>query len=67
MAYPSLIVIDLTYSSICLTVLTPDIAFTNVDLPCATCPIVPILIVACLDIEHIDSGVIVLISSYVYW
>ena len=37
-----------------LTVLTPEIALTTVDFPCATCPIVPTLIVACLDIT---SGV----------
>lgn len=54
---------DLTYSSICLTVFTPDIAFTNVDLPWATWPIVPILIVAYLEIALKDSGVILAISE----
>lgn len=38
------------------TVCTPEIAFTTVDLPCATCPIVPMLIVACLAIISGDSG-----------
>ena len=41
LAYPSLIVIFRTSSFLNLTVMTPDIAFTTVDLPCATCPIVP--------------------------
>ena len=30
---------------------TPEIALTTVDFPCATCPIVPIFIVACLEIR----------------
>ena len=33
---------------------TPDMAFTTVDLPCATWPMVPILMVAC---RLITSGV----------
>ena len=41
LAYPSLIVMFRTSSFLNLTVMTPDIAFTTVDLPCATCPIVP--------------------------
>lgn len=50
-------VIFLSSSFLNLTVCTPDIAFTTVDFPCATCPIVPILIVACLAIISGDSGV----------
>jgi hypothetical protein len=41
LAYPSLIVIFRTSSFLKRTVMTPDIAFTTVDLPCATCPMVP--------------------------
>ena len=37
--------------------LMPDIALTTVDFPCATCPIVPMLIVACLEITSGDNGV----------
>jgi hypothetical protein len=37
-------------------------ALTNVDLPCATCPIVPMLIVACLEMISGVSGVRVSIS-----
>jgi len=36
------------HSFLNFTVCTPDIAFTNVDFPWATWPIVPMLIVACL-------------------
>ena len=39
------------------TVCTPEIAFTTVDLPCATWPIVPMLIVACREITSGVSGV----------
>lgn len=38
---PSLIVIFLSNSFLKRTVCTPEIAFTIVDFPCATCPIVP--------------------------
>src|SRR5436305_13446643 len=34
---------------------TPEIAFTTVDFPCATCPIVPIFIVACLISNQIQN------------
>ena len=44
----NLIVIFLTLSCLNLTVLTPDTALTTVDFPCATCPTVPTLRVACL-------------------
>ena len=40
-----------------LTVWTPEIAFTTVDLPWATCPIVPILIVAWRLITSGDKAV----------
>ena len=30
---------------------TPEIALTTVDFPCATCPIVPIFMVACLPLN----------------
>lgn len=36
---------------------TPEIAFTTVDLPWATCPIVPMLMVACLLMISGDRGV----------
>lgn len=39
------------------TVWTPEIAFTTVDLPCATCPIVPMLMVACREITSGERGV----------
>lgn len=39
------------------TVCTPDIALTTVDLPWATCPIVPMLIVACLLITSGERAV----------
>lgn len=41
-AYPSLIVIFLSSSFLNRTVRTSEIAFTTVDFPWATCPIVPI-------------------------
>ncbi len=47
LAYPSRIVMFLTLSCLNLTVLTPDTALTTVDFPCATCPTVPTLMVAC--------------------
>lgn len=40
-----------------LTVCTPEMAFTTVDFPWATCPIVPIFIVACLLITSGDKAV----------
>ena len=40
-AYPSLIVMFRTSSFLKRTVMTPDMAFTTVDFPCATCPMVP--------------------------
>lgn len=39
------------------TVWTPEIAFTTVDFPCATCPMVPMLMVACREMTSGDSGV----------
>lgn len=39
------------------TVWTPEIAFTTVDFPWATCPIVPMLMVACREITSGESGV----------
>lgn len=50
-------VMFLSNSFLNLTVCTPDMAFTTVDLPCATCPIVPMLIVACLAMISGDRGV----------
>lgn len=38
------------------TVCTPEIAFTTVDFPWATCPMVPMFIVACLDITSGDKA-----------
>lgn len=49
-------VIFLSNSFLKRTVWTPEIAFTTVDLPCATWPIVPMLIVACREITSGDSG-----------
>src|SRR5580693_8689026 len=40
-AYPSLIVMFRTSSFLKRTVMTPEMAFTTVDFPCATCPMVP--------------------------
>lgn len=57
-------VMFLSSSFLNLTVCTPDIAFTTVDLPCATCPIVPMLIVACLAIISGDKGVSTDISKF---
>lgn len=42
LAYPSLMVIFRTNSFLNRTVCTPEMAFTTVDFPCATCPIVPV-------------------------
>lgn len=39
------------------TVWTPEIAFTTVDFPWATCPIVPMLMVACREMTSGESGV----------
>lgn len=39
------------------TVCTPEMALTTVDLPWATCPIVPMLIVAWREMTSGDSGV----------
>lgn len=50
-------VMFLSSSFLNLTVCTPDIAFTTVDFPCATCPIVPIFIVACREMISGESGV----------
>mmetsp|Transcript_485 Transcript_485/g.1154 ORF Transcript_485/g.1154 Transcript_485/m.1154 type:complete len:205 (-) Transcript_485:125-739(-) len=57
LAYPSLIVIFRSSSFLNRTVCMPEIAFTTVDLPCATCPMVPMLMVACRDITSGDKGV----------
>ena len=43
--------------------LSPVRLFTTVDFPCATCPIVPTLIVACLEITSGDNGVSFEISN----
>jgi len=45
------------YIIIILLTFTVEIALTKVDLPCATCPIVPILIVAWRDMISGVSGV----------
>ena len=47
----------LNFSFDVLIVLTPEMALTTVDFPWATWPIVPILMVACLEITSGDSGV----------
>lgn len=44
------------------TVCTPEMAFTTVDLPCATWPIVPMLMVAWREITSGDSVVSFVIS-----
>ena len=49
-------VMFLTFSSLNLTVCTPEIALTKVDLPWATCPIVPRLMVAYREITSGDNG-----------
>ncbi len=41
-------------SGLVRTVLTPEMALTTVDLPWATCPMVPMLMVACFEMT---SGV----------
>lgn len=53
---PNLMVIFLSSSFLNLTVCTPEIAFTTVDFPWATWPMVPMLIVACLDITSGDKA-----------
>ena len=50
-------VIFLSNSFLNRTVCTPDIAFTTVDFPCATCPIVPMFMVACRAMISGVSGV----------
>jgi hypothetical protein len=47
----------LNFSFDVFTVLIPEIALTTVDFPCATCPIVPILIVAYQEMTSGDNGV----------
>ena len=54
---PNLIVIFLSSSFLKRTVCTPEIALTTVDFPWATWPIVPTLIVACLEITSGERGV----------
>lgn len=54
---PSLIVMFLSSSFLKRTVCTLEMALTTVDFPCATCPIVPILMVAWRDITSGDWGV----------
>ena len=39
------------------TVCTPEMAFTTVDFPCATWPMVPIFVVACLAMMTGDIAV----------
>lgn len=55
-------VIFLSSSFLNRTVCTPEIALTTVDLPWATWPIVPILMVACLEMTSGESGVSVFMS-----
>lgn len=62
MNLPSLIVMLRSSSFLKRTVCTPDMAFTTVDLPWATWPIVPMLMVACREITSGDNGVSLLIS-----
>lgn len=57
-------VIFLNISGLNLTVLTDEIALTTVDFPWATCPMVPMLRVACLLMTCGDEGVRVGMSSY---
>lgn len=52
----------LSSSFLNLTVWTPESALTTVDLPCATCPMVPMLMVACLEITSGERGVSLLVS-----
>lgn len=54
---PNLIVIFRSNSFLKRTVCTPDMALTTVDLPWATWPIVPILIVACREMTSGESAV----------
>jgi hypothetical protein len=54
MQQPSLIVRFLINSVLKVSVFFDEIALTSVLFPCATCPIAPIFIVACLEIT---SGV----------
>lgn len=54
---PSLMVMFRSNSFLKRTVWTPEIAFTTVDFPCATCPMVPMLMVACREMTSGDSGV----------
>ncbi len=56
LAYPNLIVMFLSSSFLNRTVWTPEMALTTVDLPWATWPIVPMLIVACLEMTSGDRG-----------
>lgn len=56
-------VIFLSSSFLKRTVCTPEMAFTTVDFPWATCPIVPILMVACREMTSGDKGVS-LVTSY---
>lgn len=51
LAYPSFIVIFRTSSFLKRTVCTPDIALTTVDLPWATCPIVPVWSASALTVS----------------
>lgn len=55
--HPSLMVIFRSSSGLVLTVFTPLIALTTVDLPWATWPMVPMLMVACLEMTSGVSGV----------
>lgn len=59
---PSFIVIFRSNSFLKRTVCTPEMALTTVDFPCATWPIVPMLMVAWREITSGDSGVKLLIS-----
>lgn len=59
---PSLMVMLRSSSFLKRTVCTPEIAFTTVDLPCATWPIVPMLMVAWREITSGDSGVSLVMS-----
>lgn len=53
---PNLMVILRSNSFLKRTVCTPEMALTTVDLPCATWPIVPILMVACREITSGESA-----------
>lgn len=54
---PSLMVMFLSNSFLKRTVWTPEIAFTTVDFPWATCPMVPMLMVACREMTSGERGV----------